>query len=290
MISNSRKKHLLSWKRRLYQHATSTQLILRRLKKPRQSALLFISPFIDRKLIEKNDAEINGMLANVLKRLVDVKKTRSGLISLKEFQELSTFETLSINNESKIGPLFEKYGSDKTRENHDIVYEKILRALLEGSSNVIQIFEIGLGTNNIDVPSNMGIHGKPGASLRAFRDYSERIVVVGADVDTRVLFNEERISTYYVDQLNLESLTHLSGLVQQSQLIIDDGLHNAEANVNVLTTYMNVMQSGSWLVIEDISRDDFSRKLWMHIRMLMSEFDSYILELSNKFMFIAKKR
>jgi cephalosporin hydroxylase len=105
-----------------------------------------------------------------------------------------------------------------------------------------------------------------------------------------VLFQEERISTHYVDQLNFESLTRLSELVQQSQLIIDDGLHNPEANVNVLMAYMNVMQSGSWLVIEDISRDDFSLKLWMHIRMLISEFDSYILELSNKFMFIAKRR
>ena len=290
MISNSRKKHLLAWEKRLYQHATSPQLILRRLKKPRQSALLFISPFIDRKLIERNDAEINGMLANVLKRLVEMKKPPSGLISLKEFQELSMFETLSINNESKIGPLFEKYGSDKTREKHDIVYEIILCELLEGSNDVIQIFEIGLGTNNIDVPSNMGIHGKPGASLRAFRDYSERIKVVGADVDARVLFQEERISTHYVDQLNFESLTRLSELVQQSQLIIDDGLHNPEANVNVLMAYMNIMQSGSWLVIEDISRDDFSLKLWMHIRILISEFDSYLLELSNKFMFIAKKR
>ncbi len=289
MISNSRKKHLLAWKKRLYQHASSRQLILRRLKKPKQSALLLISPFIDRKLIEKNDLEMNGMLANVLRRLVEMKKTQSGLVSLNEFQELSIFETLSINKESKIGPLFEKYGSDKTREKHDKVYENILCELLEKSNHVIQIFEIGLGTNNIDIPSNMGIHGNPGASLRAFRDYSERIIVVGADVDTRVLFQEERISTYHVDQLDFESLTQLNELVKKSQLIIDDGLHNAEANVNVLMAYINIMQSGSWIVIEDISKDDFSLKLWMHIRTLLPEFDSYILELSNKYMFIAKK-
>ena len=30
------------------------------------------------------------------------------------------------------------------------------------------LFEIGLGTNNIKVRSNMGLDGKPGASIKSF--------------------------------------------------------------------------------------------------------------------------
>ena len=62
------------------------------------------------------------------------------------------------------------------------------------------LFEIGLGTNNINVRSNMGLDGKPGASLRAFRDYLN-INVYGADVDKGILFEEDKIKTYFIDQL-----------------------------------------------------------------------------------------
>ena len=67
-------------------------------------------------------------------------------------------------------------------------------------NNIRNIFEIGLGTNYKNIVSNMGINGKPGASLRAFRDYCPNASVFGADIDKRILFEEERIKTFYVDQ------------------------------------------------------------------------------------------
>ena len=60
--------------------------------------------------------------------------------------------------------------------------------------NNLNIFEVGLGTNNVDVPSNMGKDGKPGASLRAWRDYFPN-----ADIDTRILFKEDKIQTFYTN-------------------------------------------------------------------------------------------
>ena len=64
--------------------------------------------------------------------------------------------------------LFQKYGSDKsTGHNYHLLYSWLL-APKRGED--LSMLEIGLGTNNIDVPSNMGLEGRPGASLRAFRD------------------------------------------------------------------------------------------------------------------------
>ena len=45
-------------------------------------------------------------------------------------------------------------------------------------------------------------YGKPGASLRVFRDYFLNAKIYGADIDKNILFTSDRIFTYYVDQLD----------------------------------------------------------------------------------------
>ena len=61
-----------------------------------------------------------------------------------------------------------KYGSDKGTgpHNYTILYYELFKNIRYESLN---IFELGLGTNNIDTPSNMGKNGKPGASLRGWK-------------------------------------------------------------------------------------------------------------------------
>jgi hypothetical protein len=92
-----------------------------------------------------------------------------------------------------------------------------------------------------------------------------------------------------VDQLNFPSLLELEDIAKESHLIIDDGLHNPEANLNVLLAYKNSMQNGSWIVIEDISKSDINLKLWKMVRVLIPEFQSEVFELSNMYVFIAQK-
>ena len=43
----------------------------------------------------------------------------------------------------------------------------------------------------------MNINGKPGASLRAWRDYFENALIYGADIDKNILFKENRINTFF---------------------------------------------------------------------------------------------
>jgi hypothetical protein len=83
------------------------------------------------------------------------------------------------------------HGSDKGGgwHNYTLLYDFLLH---ERRSQVRSVFEVGIGTNNLDVPSNMGAGGRPGASLRGWREYFSQAQIFGADVDQRILFSEEK--------------------------------------------------------------------------------------------------
>lgn len=149
--------------------------------------------------------------------------------------------------------LFNQYGSDKSStHNYHLVYAYVLS---KKRRSPLSILEIGLGTNNIDVPSNMGKYGKPGASLRAFRDWAPQARVIGADVDTRVLFAEDRIETHFVDQTKPETFEALARLFEPKSfdLIIDDGLHTPEANINTLKFSLSLIKDDGTIIIEDVN-------------------------------------
>jgi hypothetical protein len=156
----------------------------------------------------------------------------------------------------KLGNLFTNYGSDKaTTHNYYLIYYSLLHAKKQES---LQILEIGVGTNNIDVMSNMGRFGKPGASLRAFRDFLPNANIYGADIDKRVLFQEERINTFFIDQTNIGILYSVKESFgnKKFDLIIDDGLHNSEANLNVIDFALDLLSANGVLIIEDIAERD----------------------------------
>jgi len=158
----------------------------------------------------------------------------------------------------KLGNLFDRYGSDKNSVHlYTPYYVNLLTRICEKrEGGQISILEIGLGSNNVDVPSNMGENGSPGASLHAFRDFCPEERVFGADIDRKILFNEERITTSWVDQLDPESLRQLPKqfIINEFDLIIDDGLHLTEANINTLLFAMEVVRIGGFIVIEDIPK------------------------------------
>jgi len=146
---------------------------------------------------------------------------------------------------------FDFHGSDKATFHN---YQHLYGTLLADRTSIGTIFEIGLGTHHADVVSNMGQAGKPGASLRAFRDYCPNATVVGADIDKRVLFAEERITTHYVDQTDPATFDRLQAAIPAGSfdLFIDDGLHSANANIASLRFGLAIVKKGGWVVIEDI--------------------------------------
>ena len=131
----------------------------------------------------------------------------------------------------ELAALFNHYGSDKSSvHNYHLLYAPLLGPRRNDS---LHLLEIGLGTNYPDLVSTMGASGKPGASMRAFRDFCPNAQVFGADIDRRVLFEEDRIRTYYVDQTRVSSFNELSANLPDGlfDLVIDDGLHSPNANI-----------------------------------------------------------
>lgn len=214
-----------------------------------------------KRILARIHYELTGLHPNALKAAVDnYAGTISALITLSDANEnvgiidlSQAFENLSQSKDcQELGDLFARYGSDKsTVHNYHLMYA----ALLKGKRNLpLDILEIGLGTNNTSLPSNMGKNGKPGASLRAFRDWGPNSKIYGADIDKEILFSEERISTFFVDQTNPKTLKDLAAQFSQKRfdLIIDDGLHNTWANLNTLNFALDLLKPGGIFVVEDI--------------------------------------
>jgi SAM-dependent methyltransferase len=153
-----------------------------------------------------------------------------------------------------------KYGSDKGRlNNYTPLYSALFKARCE---QPLRVFELGLGTNNPDAPSNMGVFGSPGASLRGWQELFPHALVYGADIDRAILFQEDRIKTFYCDQLDRSSIRELwsrPDLQGGMDIIIEDGLHTFEANVFFLEESLDHLRPGGIYVAEDIMWSDADR-------------------------------
>lgn len=172
------------------------------------------------------------------------------------------------NNE--LAKLCDFYGSDKGElqpNGHPYpwpshTYTDYYSRLFAHSRNtVLKVFECGLGTNNPNLPSSMGINGKPGASLRVWRDYFPKASIWGADIDEKCLFQEERIRTHYMDQLNASSIQEFwkwTG-VQDFDFIVDDGLHTFEAGSSLFLNSIDHLSKSGIYVIEDVYMPDLIR-------------------------------
>jgi hypothetical protein len=149
--------------------------------------------------------------------------------------------------------MMNKYGSDKGGGWHN--YTRLYHHLLhQAQLETRQVFELGLGTNNLDVPSNMGPTGRPGASLRGWREYFPNAHIYGADIDKRILFSEERIKTFYCDQADPNSVGSLWSQVGDVSfdLIIDDGLHEFHANRVFMQNSLEKLARSGLYVVEDV--------------------------------------
>jgi hypothetical protein len=204
------------------------------------------------------------------------------VISVEEFSK----QTDSHQSSMELKALFDKYGSDKA-STHD--YHLIYGTVLCESLAIKNILEVGMGTNNLDVASNMGVNGKPGASLRAFRDFCQSAEIYGADIDKRILFSEERIKTFFVDQTDVKTLKQLKKELPESfDLVIDDGLHSPNANIATLDFGLQVIKKNGWVIIEDIRVESLS--IWKVIYHLISEnFEPFIIQSKAAYIFAAKR-
>lgn len=183
------------------------------------------------------------------KGILSALSALSGDVKIIELEEV-TKDITGDDDCKELGELFAYHGSDKsTKHNYYLLYASILKGKRDLPLNIL---EIGLGTNNPDLPSSMRGKGTPGASMRAFRDWGKKFNVYGADVDKDILISEDRIKTYFVDQTKPESLDNLVARLPKFDLIIDDGLHTPWANLNTLNFALKLLKPRGYFVVEDI--------------------------------------
>ena len=134
----------------------------------------------------------------------------------------------------------------------------------------------------------MGVFGTPGASLRAFKAFANTANIVGGDVDSSALFQEDRIKTFIVDQLDQNSLNEFLIKSGAFDLFIDDGLHEIDANLNTLTAALANSKPRSWIVIEDI--DSEKSTIWLTVAKLLSkQYRCWLVEANRSLLFIVHR-
>ncbi|MCE1160949.1 MAG: class I SAM-dependent methyltransferase [Burkholderiales bacterium] len=188
----------------------------------------------------------------------------------------------------QLAALFNQYGSDKASVHN---YHLLYGAILNAPAHIRAVLEIGMGTNNEDVVSTMGRGGHPGASLRAFRDFLPNARIYGADIDERILFNESRIETFFVDQTDLAITKQLfENLHQTFDLIIDDGLHAPNANISVLLAGLDYLNTGGCLVVEDIASSHLP--VWQVIASLIpaERYAHFLVQSKAAYLFVIQRK
>ena len=174
----------------------------------------------------------------------------------------SNFYISNFNIDNNLTNLMNKYGSDKGGKNNHHNYSLFYAEIFGTKRKLIKNFlEVGLGTNNTSIPSNMGESGKPLASLMAWRDYFPNANIFGADIDKEILKNDDRIKTCYVDQTDPSTISEMfkNFGVDKYDIIIEDGLHEYNANITFFENSISHLSNDGIFIIEDIYYKDIKK-------------------------------
>lgn len=193
------------------------------------------------------------------KNLAEVSKGTNNAIHMYYDQE-----------KNRLTELCDEYGTDKGEltsdsnpypwksHNYTDFYSTIFK---QRRDSVESLLECGIGTTNTDVPGHMGPQGVPGASLRVWRDYFPNAEVTGIDIDDNVLFSENRIETYCVDQTSADDISQFmsKSKTDEFDIIIDDGLHEYHANITLFENIIDHLSKNGVYIIEDVTHHNLKK-------------------------------
>ena len=126
----------------------------------------------------------------------------------------------------------------------------------------------------------MSPNGKPGASLRVWKDYFTNAEIFGADIDKRILFQEERIKTFEVNQLDSSSIKEMWSKINYNNfdLIVDDGLHTHDAAVTFFLNSFEKLKKDGIYIIEDVDLRDLN-----DLKNSLNKFNPEVVILTNNY-------
>lgn len=161
--------------------------------------------------------------------------------------------------------IMKELGSDKgsptggNEHNYTTYYHAIFAPLRD---QPLRIFEMGIGSIDEKIPSNMGAAGRPGASLRGWKAFFPKAQVFGADIDPKTMFREERIDTFYCDMTKpavIATMWKAPALAGDLDIIVEDGLHVFDAQVTFFENAVHKLATGGVYIMEDVAVKDIAR-------------------------------
>ena len=103
-----------------------------------------------------------------------IRKIKYNLRFINKSEKTKLNYVVNSSSNTKLTELMNLYGSDKGGKNNHHNYSDFYSEIFFHKRKEIKtLLEIGIGTNNTNLDSNMGNEGVPSASLRAWRDYFE---------------------------------------------------------------------------------------------------------------------
>jgi hypothetical protein len=157
-----------------------------------------------------------------------------------------------------LSSLFASHGSDKDRNGYSSLYNALFLPLKE---TPVSLLEVGIGTMtpgaNSSMKGYMPDSYRPGASLRAWKDFFRNGMIHGMDVQSDCMITEERIESYLCNSTDANSvLTWTQEHPDLSfDIVIDDGWHWDEAQLATLKHLWPLVKPGGYYVIEDVYQD-----------------------------------
>ncbi len=213
------------------------------------------------KIVKKIAPKINAYFRNLrFSHYIKFKSPKTKLVDLKLFNK----DYLNKNN--ILTQIMNDYGSDKGSTHHN--YTDFYHFLFENLRNKkLNIFEVGLGSIDPNFSFNMTLVQKnsPLCSLKSWKEYFSNSQIFGADIDTSILDNEERIKTFFVDMLSKDTIFLMwKKINQKMDIIIDDGFHSFEANTTFFENSIDHLNDNGIYIIEDVHRNPSTIKKYVN--------------------------
>lgn len=193
----------------------------------------------------------------------------------ENFKQTTFSNNLFFNAAAKkttLAILCDKFGSDKGSMSPDSTdhpygwkphsYTDFYSLLFERNrETATRIFECGIGTTSSEFKYNMSEGGKPGASLRVWQEYFPNAEIIAGDIDRNILFSENRIKCFWIDQLKPEVIRSFWEEVGSGDFdfMLDDGLHEYEAGITLFENSIHRLKQSGIYIIEDVTAKDLFR-------------------------------